>query len=195
MIGSMEQPKQMSGETYAEWTTFLARYDQSHKQPTESAWHEYLSSRVREQVSIAANIARWLVDSDQPRSASASHSAVDLVSEEAQAHRDYNVTEDGPDFLERLVERLTSQANVQYGQYICSPDWKRRREWAMQSGGRCCATCSSTKRLEVHHKTYERLGAERLEDLIVLCQACHRAVHRLGGAHRPSAAQRSEQPG
>lgn len=31
--------------------------------------------------------------------------------------------------------------------------------------------------IEVHHKTYERLGNERLDDLVVLCPACHGDQH------------------
>jgi hypothetical protein len=32
-------------------------------------------------------------------------------------------------------------------------------------------------RLEVHHRTYERLGRERPEDLLVLCEKCHAVEH------------------
>ena len=34
-------------------------------------------------------------------------------------------------------------------------------------------------RLEVHHLTYERVGHEHPDDLIVLCPACHAAAHGL----------------
>ena len=40
-----------------------------------------------------------------------------------------------------------------------------------------CETCGSTYRLVVHHKTYERVGNEQLEDLSMLCRACHLKVH------------------
>jgi len=36
--------------------------------------------------------------------------------------------------------------------------------------------CRSTKRLEVHHKTYERIGREDLDDLVTLCHRCHGIV-------------------
>ena len=32
--------------------------------------------------------------------------------------------------------------------------------------------------MEVHHKTYERLGKERRSDLEVLCPRCHRIADR-----------------
>ena len=33
--------------------------------------------------------------------------------------------------------------------------------------------------LELHHLTYERLGNESLEDLILLCRRCHQQEHEL----------------
>jgi hypothetical protein len=32
-------------------------------------------------------------------------------------------------------------------------------------------------RLEVHHLTYERLGWEQPDDLLVLCERCHAVLH------------------
>lgn len=34
-----------------------------------------------------------------------------------------------------------------------------------------------TPRFNVHHKTYERLGEERMEDLELLCSPCHNVEH------------------
>ena len=48
-----------------------------------------------------------------------------------------------------------------------SPHWKPA--W--------CQLCRATKKLHVHHNTYENLGNERDEDLIVLCIRCHKAFH------------------
>jgi hypothetical protein len=32
-------------------------------------------------------------------------------------------------------------------------------------------------RLDVHHLTYERLGSELADDLLVLCRNCHELIH------------------
>lgn len=40
-----------------------------------------------------------------------------------------------------------------------------------------CENCGATRQLAVHHKTYERLGNESLEDLSLLCRKCHAIVH------------------
>ena len=33
-------------------------------------------------------------------------------------------------------------------------------------------------RLTVHHPTYERLGAELLVDVVIVCRDCHNEIHR-----------------
>lgn len=68
-----------------------------------------------------------------------------------------------------------------YRTYISSPAWRtsaaRMAELAA-SGHRCriCNAGGGTARLEVHHRTYERLGRERISDLTTLCSKCHRDV-------------------
>jgi len=65
----------------------------------------------------------------------------------------------------------------QYRAYLASPAWRKRRDAAIaRAGGNCerCGISRYTRRLEVHHKTYDRFGAEPPEDLIVLCEPCHK---------------------
>ena len=68
-----------------------------------------------------------------------------------------------------------------YSEYIKSTGWRssaaRRIELAA-SGYRCriCNRPESEVQLEVHHRTYERLGAEEPGDLTTLCCDCHQVV-------------------
>ncbi len=64
-----------------------------------------------------------------------------------------------------------------YLAYLNSPDWRRVRNRALKLAGWQCSRCPSKRELQVHHKTYERLGKERDEDLDVLCENCHRGEH------------------
>ena len=65
-----------------------------------------------------------------------------------------------------------------YSAYLASPHWQAKRREALEHYGARCSKCQATDRiLQVHHKTYRRLGAELLEDLEVLCKVCHRKVH------------------
>lgn len=70
-----------------------------------------------------------------------------------------------------------SQA-VDYQTYLQSEDWAKKREWALIFWGHKCALCFSKEHLDVHHRTYERLGNELITDLIVLCHDCHFTFHK-----------------
>jgi len=68
---------------------------------------------------------------------------------------------------------------VRYESYINGPDWKVRRARHLLSYGKQCEACHRTQDIEVHHRTYDRMGSELDSDLAVLCDACHQSVHIL----------------
>lgn len=79
-------------------------------------------------------------------------------------------------------KRLAELRALPYPLYLRTPEWKRTRLAALRRAGRCCSLdVSHTDGLEVHHRTYERLGAELESDVIVLCHACHQLHHRMYG--------------
>jgi len=70
-----------------------------------------------------------------------------------------------------------------YAEYMRSPEWAARRAGVLARAGNCCEFCGAEPGLDVagglqvHHTSYENLGAERLGDLIVLCADCHGDAH------------------
>ena len=66
-----------------------------------------------------------------------------------------------------------------YGRYLRCDHWLKTRAAALARGNHACAHCGTAKRLQVHHLTYRTLRNERPQDLIVLCEACHRFAHGL----------------
>ena len=62
-------------------------------------------------------------------------------------------------------------------EYMESNDWQIIRLKAMKRDDYECQVCRGINRLEVHHISYERLGAERLSDLVCLCRNCHQQIH------------------
>ena len=64
-----------------------------------------------------------------------------------------------------------------YEDYLQSDVWQRTRELALEYYGSRCCLCNSNEKLNVHHRTYEHKGNERLADLIVLCRDCHASYH------------------
>ncbi len=76
-------------------------------------------------------------------------------------------------------ERLAALRAMPYEEYLRTSEWRARRQEALKRAGYCCHLCNSNESpLEVHHRTYERLGAEAPEDLYVLCDSCHQWYHR-----------------
>ena len=66
---------------------------------------------------------------------------------------------------------------VDYNEYMRSVQWKKKRHQVLIYWGNKCGMCYKPGRLEVHHRTYERLGAELITDLIPLCEECHTKFH------------------
>ena len=66
-----------------------------------------------------------------------------------------------------------------YHAYLQTAEWRRRRNRALQAAWWQCQwpACRERQDLEVHHRSYERLGEERDEDLQVLCPGHHLGRH------------------
>ena len=89
-----------------------------------------------------------------------------------------------------------------YASWMTSGEWLTRRQawikaWIARYGVEpCCVACGgpwSLRRSDLHHRSYDRLGAELFYDLIPLDRTCHDQLHailestpawrRLGRAH------------
>jgi hypothetical protein len=65
-----------------------------------------------------------------------------------------------------------------YRDYLHTNHWQQIRLAALARAGYRCQLCNSSNRLEVHHRTYARRGAEQDSDVIVLCERCHTRFHQ-----------------
>lgn len=64
--------------------------------------------------------------------------------------------------------------NVDYHRYMASREWAIRKQDILERAGGFCERCDSQSgRLQVHHLTYEHLGAERPDELLAVCKWCH----------------------
>ena len=66
---------------------------------------------------------------------------------------------------------------MDYDEYLKSPHWQRMATLARERAGNRCQVCNADGLMEVHHRTYERMGHESLNDLTVLCPRCHALYH------------------
>lgn len=67
-----------------------------------------------------------------------------------------------------------------YQEYICSDDWVATKTWwrSHHSSARRRCRCCGDRHYQLHHRTYVRLGMERLHDLVPLCKHHHDGVGR-----------------
>jgi hypothetical protein len=68
---------------------------------------------------------------------------------------------------------------MDYATYIKSDKWKRKKSAFWRAHPKVCRSCGSKESLHLHHATYDRLGDERFEDLVPLCDSCHIALHQM----------------
>lgn len=66
---------------------------------------------------------------------------------------------------------------IDYFEWMKSPAWRRIRNRKMKESGYKCELCGSAKNLHVHHITYENIGHEPMDDLLVVCNKCHKKLH------------------
>lgn len=105
-----------------------------------------------------------------------------MISEEMQGHTDKHWQ--GAESYFRAMGELFAEAYAEkpqdatpYQLYLRSPEWRERRKRAIERADGACQLCASKERLNVHHRTYARLGNEGDSDLTVLCRRCHARFH------------------
>jgi len=77
--------------------------------------------------------------------------------------------------IQSLVDELIRKAN--YASYLMTDHWINKRDAILERDNHRCKQCKKTYLLHVHHLTYDRLGNEDDEDLITLCEDCHKRLH------------------
>lgn len=61
-------------------------------------------------------------------------------------------------------------------EYLNSEHWLEFARIVREFWGNKCVMCNKSAK-DVHHRTYERLGNERLQDVVLLCRDCHDKHH------------------
>lgn len=72
-------------------------------------------------------------------------------------------------------------SKFEYQAYLRSEAWQvvRRRFFASKLWKGRCYACEQNVPVDLHHRSYARLGYEKLSDLVPLCRRCHKATHEL----------------
>ncbi|ELR70196.1 hypothetical protein C900_03881 [Fulvivirga imtechensis AK7] len=78
---------------------------------------------------------------------------------------------------DRKHYNLVNSRYYKYHSYIASDEWRKKRKLVLERDHYLCQECKERPAEEVHHKTYNNLFDEPLEDLVSLCKKCHDEVH------------------
>lgn len=76
------------------------------------------------------------------------------------------------------TKRVSWKRSPEYIAHLKSDAWKRFAETVRAFWGYRCAMCHSDRPLDVHHRTYLRLGKELPTDCIAICRECHKVADR-----------------
>lgn len=69
--------------------------------------------------------------------------------------------------------------------YLNSEHWKAfRRFYFAKKKPKVCDFCKLKKKLDLHHVTYERIGREKIGDVVAICRSCHDEIHALFDVNR-----------
>lgn len=87
---------------------------------------------------------------------------------------------------EAIPRKMKELGFARYADYLKSQHWKelKARFWSskliFKVNGKAVCSCCRTKELnlQLHHRTYARLGREYLTDLTLLCDECHHLTHQ-----------------
>jgi 5-methylcytosine-specific restriction endonuclease McrA len=80
--------------------------------------------------------------------------------------------------VENMIVRQPVDFHLSYKEYLLSDHWLDLRRKILKRDGFACRLCNARTDLNVHHRSYERIGREREDDLITLCRRCHEIFHR-----------------
>ena len=75
--------------------------------------------------------------------------------------------------------------------YLRSDNWKQLKQQRAYIFGNKCEACGIKSKLELHHITYVRLGAEQLDDVRLICgqsrksEGCHSKLHEIAALLHP----------
>ena len=78
----------------------------------------------------------------------------------------------------------TGEIVEKYDDYLLTKHWRAKRKVIIAERLGICEKCKKKieekGKIHIHHLTYENIGDEKNEDLMLLCENCHNKIHHRG---------------
>lgn len=72
---------------------------------------------------------------------------------------------------------LREERRAQYHDYLRTPQWREKSRRVRERARGMCEGCGERRCTQVHHLTYDHIGAEFLWELVAVCDECHERAH------------------
>lgn len=84
------------------------------------------------------------------------------------------------EFVDGVYEVLIlKMKTIPYKLYLQTQHWQHFRKEALKAAQYKCQLCNEkNQQLDVHHRDYTNIGRETFNDVIVLCDPCHKIFHK-----------------
>ena len=81
-------------------------------------------------------------------------------------------------FKKMKISCSTGEQVIGYPSYLQTNHWKNFRLEVIRERKNECERCFDVVEVpQIHHKTYKRLGKEKISDVTLLCPKCHKIIH------------------
>lgn len=79
-----------------------------------------------------------------------------------------------------FIAKMEHLKSMPYSEYLKDTEWRFIRTIMLQKLGAVCEICGGKQgKKDIHHKTYSRRGIEDANDLVIVCENCHRKIHHI----------------
>lgn len=73
----------------------------------------------------------------------------------------------------------TKEVCYGYSEYLSTEHWNRFRTSVIKNRKKCECCGSEKEIMNVHHISYNSLGKEKPKDVALLCEDCHKYIHKI----------------
>lgn len=94
------------------------------------------------------------------------------------------------DIREAMRSKINNQEYMRYKEYLQSRAWKTLRRECFTRDGFQCVVCGSAININAHHTNYDHVGQHEIDDLVTLCECCHKKAHETDNERKRTHEQR-----